>query len=75
MQLSAPQVAIKWKLAHLMLEQDIKTGDLAEVTGLHPGTISKLKACRVMPKRLDRDTFEKLCQALKCTPGDLLVIE
>ncbi|MBR8835028.1 MAG: helix-turn-helix transcriptional regulator [Stigonema ocellatum SAG 48.90 = DSM 106950] len=55
-----------------MLEREIKTGKLAEITGLHPSTISKLKACREMPKRLDRETLELLCKALNCTPGDLL---
>ncbi|WP_302480994.1 helix-turn-helix transcriptional regulator [Nostoc sp. TCL240-02] len=63
---------IKWNLAYLMLERDVKTGELAELTGLHPSTISKLKAYREMPKRLDRDTLIQLCKALKCKPGDLL---
>ncbi len=66
------QMTVKWNLAYLMLERDIKTGELAEITGLHPSTISKLKAYREMPKRLDRDTLNLLCKALNCTPGDLL---
>jgi putative transcriptional regulator len=55
-----------------MLDRNIKTGDLAEATGLHANTISKLKAQREMPKRLDRETLDKLCKALNCTPGELL---
>lgn len=65
-------MTIKWNLAYLMLDQNIKTGDLAAATGLHANTISKLKAYREMPKRLDSETLNKLCQALKCQPGDLL---
>lgn len=68
-------MTIKWNLAYLMLEREIKTGDLAEATGLHANTISKLKAYREMPKRLDRDTLNRLCQALNCVPGDLLKYE
>lgn len=66
-------MTIKWNLAYLMLERDIKTGDLADVTGLHPSTISKLKSYREMPRRLDRSTLDALCRALRCQPGDLLV--
>ncbi|WP_083636646.1 helix-turn-helix domain-containing protein [Leptolyngbya sp. 'hensonii'] len=65
-------MTIRWMLASVMLEKDIKTGDLAERTGLHPNTVSKLKSHREMPARLDRETLEKLCVALDCTPGDLL---
>ncbi|MBV8885797.1 MAG: helix-turn-helix transcriptional regulator [Chroococcidiopsidaceae cyanobacterium CP_BM_RX_35] len=68
---SAP-MTIKWNLAHLMFDRDIKTGDLAAATGLHANTISKLKAHREMPPRLDRDTLEKLCRVLNCQPADLL---
>ncbi|MCC5613129.1 MAG: helix-turn-helix transcriptional regulator [Nostoc sp.] len=68
-------MTIKWNLAYLMLERDIKTGELAEITGLHPNTISKLKAYRDMPKRLDRETLNQLCKALNCNPGDLLKFE
>jgi putative transcriptional regulator len=68
-------MTIKWNLAYLMLDRNIKTGDLAEATGLHPNTVSKLKSHREMPKRLDRDTLDKLCKALNCVPGDLLGYE
>lgn len=66
---------IKWNLAYVMLDRNVKTGDLAAVTGLHPGTISKLKSQREMPRRLDRETLDRLCQALDCQPGDLLQYE
>jgi putative transcriptional regulator len=73
--IASSPMTIKWNLAYLMLERDIKTGELADATGLHPSTISKLKAYREMPKRLDRGTLNLLCKALKCEPGDLLKYE
>ena len=66
---------IKWKLAHIMHDKGVKTGELSKVTGLHSSTISKLKACREMPDRLDRTTLALLCKALDCTPGELLAYE
>lgn len=44
---------------------------LGEATGMHPNTISKLK--NNLPERLEMTTLLKLCKALKCQPGDLLV--
>jgi len=68
-------MTIKWNLTYLMFERNIKTRDLANATGLHANTISKLKSYREMPQRLDKDTLNKLCVALKCKPGDLLTYE
>lgn len=50
-------------------EMDYKM--LAEATGMHPGTVSKLK--NNLPDRLDMVTLMKLCKALDCQLGDLLV--
>lgn len=69
-----PLVVIHWKLAYLMVDKEIGTTKLAEMTGLHPTTISKLKRRREMPERLDKRTFEELCHALQCQPGDLLTL-
>ncbi len=44
--------------------------ELAEATGMHPGTISKLK--NNLSDRLEMQTLLKLCKALDCQPGDLL---
>ncbi|MHC5763099.1 helix-turn-helix transcriptional regulator [Nostoc sp. UIC 10630] len=63
---------IKWRLAVLMADREIDYKKLAQMTGLHPVTVSKHKNIRVMPERLDRDTLEKYCKALNCQPGDLL---
>jgi putative transcriptional regulator len=74
-QLSAPIMTIKWKLYQLMFERRISNATLAEQTGFHPNTISKLKNLREMPDRLERNTLDKLCKALKVRPSDLLVYE
>jgi putative transcriptional regulator len=68
-------VTIKWKLNQLMFERGIKNKDLVAATGLHENTISKLKNSRVMPDRLERNTLDKLCKALKVQPGELLNYE
>ncbi|MEH1960616.1 MAG: helix-turn-helix transcriptional regulator [Nostoc sp.] len=61
---------MKWRLPVLMADREIDYKELAKVTGMHPGTISKLK--NNLPDRLELVTLMKLCKALKCQPGDLL---
>ena len=67
--LAAP-MAIKWRLAAVMADREVDNEKLQLLTGFHAGTISKLR--NNPPKRVDIDTLDKLCQALSCTPGDLL---
>ncbi|MBD3882145.1 helix-turn-helix transcriptional regulator [Phormidium tenue FACHB-886] len=55
-----------------MADREIDYRQLAELTGLHPVTVSKLKNTYEMPPRLDRVTLLKLCSTLNCQPGDLL---
>ena len=64
---------IKWRLAVLMADREVDYRELAELTGLHPVTVSKHKNMRVMPARLEHGTLFKYCDALKCQPGALLV--
>ena len=64
------RVAIKWRLAAVMADRDVDNQRLHELTGLHPGTISKLK--NHMPGRFDAKTLDILCKALNTTPGELL---
>lgn len=68
-------MTIKWRLNVLMAERFLKNKDLTEATGMHPVTISKLKNSQEVPERLERSTLEKLCVALNCQPGDLMVWE
>lgn len=62
---------MKWRLPVLMADREVDYKELARVTGMHPGTVSKLK--NNLPDRLELATLMKLCKALKCQPGDLLV--
>ena len=63
-------VAIKWRLAAVMADREVDNQQLHELTGLHLGTISKLRNKK--PSRLDTNTLDILCKALRCEPGDLL---
>ena len=66
---------IKWRLKAVMADRELDYLKLAEITGLHRVTVNKLVNTYVMPPRLDRNTLEKFCRALKCQPGDLLRYE
>ena len=63
-------MAVTWNLKLLQVKRDINSQQLAEMTGLHPGSIAKLRKNR--PKQLTMETLTKLCNALRCKPGDLL---
>ncbi|OUL25454.1 transcriptional regulator [Nostoc sp. RF31YmG] len=65
---------IQWRLSVVMFEKNIDYKQLAEATGFNPVTVSRHKNMRVMPDRLERETLLKYCQALDCTPGELLKI-
>ena len=69
-QLLATPMAIKWRLIAVMADREIDNERLQKLTGFHPSTISKLR--NNLPRRIDVETLDKLCQALACTPGDLL---
>jgi putative transcriptional regulator len=71
--ISQRAMAIKWRLAVLMADREVDYKRLAEITGMHPVTVSKHKNSKVMPSRLESETLEKYCEALKCQPGELLV--
>ena len=53
-----------------MADREIDNQNLHLLTGLHPGTISKLR--NNPPARIDVVTLNLLCQALDCQPGELL---
>lgn len=62
---------MKWRLPVIMADREMDYRTLATATGMHPGTVSRLK--NNLPERLDMKTLLKLCKALQCQPGDLLV--
>ena len=63
-------MTIKWRLSAVMADREIDNQTLHQLTGLHPGTISKLR--NNPPSRIDVITLNLLCQALNCQPGELL---
>ena len=65
------ETQLKWRLAAVMADREVDNDRLHELTGLHRGTISKLR--NNPPSRVDMDTLNKLCEALNCQPGELLV--
>uniref|UniRef100_A0A832H0I0 XRE family transcriptional regulator n=1 Tax=Oscillatoriales cyanobacterium SpSt-402 TaxID=2282168 RepID=A0A832H0I0_9CYAN len=62
---------LKWRLAVLMADRELNYKQLAEKMGMHPNTVSKLK--NNLPDRIETNTLMRLCKALECQPGDLLV--
>lgn len=49
--------SIKWRLAVLMADREVDYKQLANMTRMHHVTVSKHKNMRVMPERLERETF------------------
>lgn len=47
---------------------------LAKVSGVSTQTVYALSKGRPL-KKLDMDVLERLCRALECEPGDLLVMK
>lgn len=69
--LKGSPLMIRWRLRILMAEKNITNQKLAELSGLHRVTISKLKKSDEL-KQISGDTLNRLCNALKCTPNDLI---
>lgn len=66
---------ILWNLRPLLEARGWNYSDLANATGLHWQTCFRLKSRTIMPRRLDSQTLALVCQALDCTPGDLLTLK
>lgn len=62
---------IRWRLRVLMAERNINNKTLAEWTGIHPTTISRLKNADEL-KQITGEVLNALCNALGCTPNDLI---
>lgn len=62
---------IKFRLHKVAADRDIlKIGGMAERAGLSPQTVSGIWNNNAL--RIDLSTLSALCEALNCTPGDLL---
>jgi putative transcriptional regulator len=59
------------KLDVMLAERKVKSKDLAEFIGITDANLSLLKQGKVKGVRFD--TLERICEYLKCQPGDLLV--
>jgi putative transcriptional regulator len=62
---------ITLKLDELLTERNLTAYALAKKTGLHQSVISKIRRNESQALRLD--VLDKLCVALECKPGDLIV--
>lgn len=61
---------INVRLDHVLLDKRMKLKDLAEKTGIAVNNLSVLKTNKARAIRFS--TLNALCEALDCTPGDLL---
>jgi putative transcriptional regulator len=59
------------RLSELLTERNLTAYALAKKTGLHQSVISKIRRNESQALRLD--VLDKLCAALECQPGDLIV--
>lgn len=62
---------LRWKLREVMARENMTNRRLAEIIGIHETNVSNMKRRDTMP-RIDGATLEAICNALKCTPDDLL---
>ena len=58
------------RLDRMMADRKIQLGTLASEIGIASENLSRIKNGRVRAIRFA--TLEKLCESLKCQPGDLL---
>ena len=66
-------MSIKVRLNVMLAERNVKSKDLAEHVGITEANLSLLKQGKVKGVRFD--TLERICEYLKCQPGDLLRYE
>jgi len=65
-------MAIRLRLAELMDQRGMSGYALAQKAGLTPSAIYKLLRAGTFD-RMRADTLDRICAALECQPGDLLV--
>lgn len=63
-------MAIKVKLDLILVQRGMRLTELSERTGISIQNLSILKTNK--GKAIRFSTLEALCEALKCSPGDLL---
>ena len=66
-------MSIRVRLNVMLAERNVKSKELAEHIGITEANLSLLKQGKVKGVRFD--TLERICEYLKCQPGDLLRYE
>lgn len=62
-------MAVSYKrLLHLMIEKDISSAELMRKANISANLISKIKNGQYMAL----DKIESICEAMQCTPNDIL---
>lgn len=62
-------MAVSYKrLLHLMIEKDVSNSELMRKANISANIISKIKNGQYMAL----DKVESICQAMNCTPNDIL---
>lgn len=54
----------------MLARRKMRSKELAEIVGITEQNVSLLKSGKVKGVRFE--TLEKICEALECTPGDIL---
>lgn len=67
-----PGVAIKWRLREVLSERDMTPLELARALGVKHPTIYRMVKRRTVT-RISGPMLERLCKALDCEPGELMV--
>ncbi len=56
------------KLFHLLIDRNIKKGELQEMAGITASIMARL----AKNETVKSDTLGKICDALNCQPGDIM---
>ncbi|WP_242020715.1 helix-turn-helix domain-containing protein [Microcoleus sp. FACHB-1515] len=64
-------MTIRWRLREIMARQRMSNKRLAELVGVHPNAISRLKNQDTLPQ-IGGEMLDALCHHLDCTPNDLI---
>lgn len=70
---SMSPLAVRWAVSDLLDRRKMSTADFAEAASLSYQQALNLR--RGTYERIDRGTLARVCEALKVTPGELLIID
>lgn len=64
-------MTISYRLDELLKLRGLTAREVSKRTGIATSTLSAIRKNNA--ERIDRKTLNRLCEALRCTPGDLIV--